>query len=140
MHVKDSDKIEPLLKMVSFYRKHSHKNNTSCIIFCNTIASARKVEHAIAEKGYRTSSLHGEVPKYMRNKQYMDFKNQKTKILVATDLASRGLDHHFVSHVINFDFPYSASDYLHRAGRAGRAGREGFVYNLYRNKDHSLIK
>ena len=61
-------------------------------------------------------------------------------MLVATDLAARGLDFPFVSHVVNADFPKSASDYLHRAGRAGRAGREGFIMSLYRNRDMGLIK
>lgn len=60
--------------------------------------------------------------------------------MVATDLASRGLDLPFVSHVINFDFPKSTSDYLHRAGRAGRAGREGFVLSLYRDKDMPILQ
>lgn len=59
--------------------------------------------------------------------------------MVATDLASRGLDFPFVSHVLNFDFPKSVSDYLHRAGRAGRAGRPGFVISFYREKDEALI-
>lgn len=60
--------------------------------------------------------------------------------MVATDLASRGLDMPFVSHVINFDFPKTTSDYLHRAGRAGRAGREGFVMSLYRNNDMPILE
>lgn len=60
--------------------------------------------------------------------------------MVATDLASRGLDMPFVSHIINFDFPKTTSDYLHRAGRAGRAGREGFVMSLYRDKDMAILE
>jgi len=59
--------------------------------------------------------------------------------LIATDLASRGLDLPFVSHIINFDFPKTNSDYLHRAGRAGRAGRPGFVMSLYRNRDEPIL-
>ncbi len=58
---------------------------------------------------------------------------------MATDLASRGLDMPWVSHVINFDFPKSTSDYLHRAGRAGRAGRPGFVMSLCREKDNPIL-
>ena len=61
-------------------------------------------------------------------------------ILVATDLASRGLDLPFVSHIINFDFPKTTSDYLHRAGRAGRAGRVGYVTSLYREKDMPILE
>jgi superfamily II DNA/RNA helicase len=61
-------------------------------------------------------------------------------VLVATDLASRGLDLPFVSHIINFDFPKSTSDYLHRAGRAGRAGRPGFVVSLVREKDNPILE
>jgi superfamily II DNA/RNA helicase len=59
--------------------------------------------------------------------------------MVATDLAARGLDFPFLSHVINFDFPQSTSDYLHRAGRAGRAGKKGHIYSLYHNKDEDII-
>ena len=62
------------------------------------------------------------------------------QILVATDLASRGLDLPFVSHIINFDFPKTTSDYLHRAGRAGRAGRVGYVTSLYREKDLPILE
>lgn len=60
-------------------------------------------------------------------------------MLVATDLASRGLDIPQVSHIINFDFPRTTSDYLHRAGRAGRAGRPGFVLSLYRQRDLPIL-
>ena len=73
----------------------------------------------------KASSLHGDIPPHKRVIEYNNFKSRKTRILVATDLAAWGLDFPFVSHVINFDFPKSASDYLHRAGRTGRAGRFG---------------
>lgn len=63
----------------------------------------------------------------------------KTEILVATDLASRGLDFPFVTHVYNLDFPRTVSDYMHRAGRAGRAGRFGYVKSFYRNYDLPII-
>lgn len=75
----------------------------------------------------------------MRANNFEKFKERKADILVATDLASRGLDFPFVSHVVNFDFPKSTSDYLHRAGRAGRAGRPGFVLSLVREKDDPIL-
>lgn len=75
--------------------------------------------------------MHGDIPPKIRAENFDEFKERKTNILVATDLASWGLDFPFVSHIINLDFPRTASDYLHRAGRAGRAGKKGFVISLY---------
>ena len=125
--------------LVKEFRDYAKKNKTSCMIFCNSVKSARAIEHAVAEEGEKTASLHGEIPPRMRNNNFEKFKERKADILVATDLASRGLDFPFVSHVINFDFPKSTSDYLHRAGRAGRAGRPGFVMSLVREKDDPIL-
>ena len=122
------------------YRKYSRKNGTSLIVFCNSVNSARAIEHALANDGMEACSLHGEIPPKLRLVNYLRFKKREAKVLVATDLASRGLDLPFVSHVINFDFPKTTSDYLHRAGRAGRAGREGFVFSLYRDKDMPILE
>jgi len=108
-------------------------------VFCNSVNSARAIEHALTESKMESCSLHGEIPPRMRAENYLKFKKREVKVLVATDLASRGLDLPFVSHIINFDFPKTTSDYLHRAGRAGRAGREGFVMSLYRNDDMPVL-
>ena len=99
------------------------------------------MEYLLAEEGFKTSSLHGEIPPKYREKNFNRFKNQEEgcRVLVATDLASRGLDIPQVSHIINFDFPRTTSDYLHRAGRAGRAGRPGFVLSLYRQRDLPIL-
>ena len=99
------------------------------------------MEYLLAEEGFKTSSLHGEIPPKYREKNFNRFKNQEEgcRVLVATDLASRGLDIPTVSHIINFDFPRTTSDYLHRAGRAGRAGRPGFVLSLYRQRDLPIL-
>ena len=83
--------------------------------------------------------MHGDIPPKLRERNFADFKMQEAEVLVATDLASRGLDIPHVSHIINFDFPKTAADYLHRAGSAGRAGREGHVLSLYRQKDMPLL-
>ena len=100
------------------------------------------MEHLLAEEGFKTASLHGEIPPRYREKNFRRFKDQEEgcKVLVATDLASRGLDIPSVSHIINFDFPKTTSDYLHRAGRAGRAGRPGFVLSLYRQRDMPILQ
>mmetsp|Transcript_7879 Transcript_7879/g.13205 ORF Transcript_7879/g.13205 Transcript_7879/m.13205 type:complete len:188 (+) Transcript_7879:816-1379(+) len=140
IQVPDFDKIKPLKLLCKEYRKYARKHQTSCIVFCNSITSARAVEHTLAEAGMKSCSLHGDIPPRIRLNNYMKFKMREADVLVATDLASRGLDLPFVSHVINFDFPKTTSDYLHRAGRAGRAGREGFVLSLYKEKDLSILQ
>lgn len=140
IHLPDYDKVKPLKLLVKEFRKHANKNKTSCIIFCNSVQSSRAIEHGLAEDGEKTSCLHGEIPPKTRQRNFEKFLDRKSDILVATDLASRGLDFPFVSHVINFDFPKSTSDYLHRAGRAGRAGRQGNVISLYREKDLPILE
>ena len=135
IHIADYDKIKPLKLLIKEFKKYARKNNTSAIVFCNSVQSARAIEHALSEEGFKTTSMHGDIPPKIRERNFEDFKMQKAEVLVATDLASRGLDIPFVSHIINFDFPKSNSDYLHRAGRAGRAGKHGFVMSLYRERD-----
>lgn len=84
--------------------------------------------------------MHGDIPPNLWAQNFDEFKARKTNILIATDLASRGLDFPFVSHIINLDFPWSTSDYLHWAGWAGWAGWKGFVISLYNPKyDMDLI-
>ena len=140
IHLADYDKIKPLQLLCKEFGKYAKKNETSCIVFCNSVNSARAVEHALAKEGLETTSLHGEIPPNKRAENYLAFRKRDKNILVATDLASRGLDMPFVSHIINFDCPKTTSDYLHRAGRAGRAGREGFVMTLYREKDMPILQ
>jgi len=123
IHLADIDKIKPLKLLCKEYRKYARKHNTSVIIFCNSVASARAIEHTLSEDGMESTSLHGDIPPKLRIANYLKFKRRESNVLVATDLASRGLDLPFVSHIINFDCPKTTSDYLHRAGRAGRAGR-----------------
>ena len=142
IHLADYDKIKPLKLLMKEFKKYARKHNTSCIVFCNSVNSARAIEHALSEDGFKTASMHGDIPPRMRDRNYEKFKTQYegTQVLVATDLASRGLDIPFVSHIINFDFPKTTSDYLHRAGRAGRAGRPGFVMSMYREKDLPILE
>lgn len=161
IHVTDYDKIPTLLKIIkekqylfdlignnkvakniaiSVSEKLAIKNNqSSVIIFCNSINCARKIAHDINEAGFQCSVIHGEVPPFKRQEELFIFKSRRKKILVATDIIARGLDFPWVYYVINFDFPYSISDYIHRAGRTGRAGRSGICYSLYRNSDMKII-
>jgi len=108
------------------------------LVFCNTIQSARAVEHAMREIGVNTACLHGGMPQANRAEAWSSFNNNKAKVLVCTDLASRGLDTLAVSHVINFDFPSSATEYIHRSGRTARAGAKGLVTSIITKHDTKL--
>ncbi len=137
--VKDYDKMPTLKKHMRALYKPLAEGKASVIIFCNSIRCAQAVEHFLSENRFRSTSLHGDIPHIHRQHNYLQFKLGEANVLVATDLASRGLDFPSVTHVINFDFPETQSDYLHRAGRAGRAGRKGTVITFYRKRDMPVI-
>jgi superfamily II DNA/RNA helicase len=110
------------------------------IVFCNTIPSARAVEHYLRERGFRTASVHGRIPGEARAENFERFLRFETGVLVATDLAARGLDTMRVGHVLLFDFPLNPIEYLHRVGRTARAGREGRVTCLITKRDEPLAR
>jgi len=139
IQVTDFDKYPILLKFLRENEKFL-KQNLSIMIFCNNIACARKTELFLIENGYKTASLHGDIPPLRRKSELEKFKKRTAKILVCTDIASRGLDFSFVYIVINFDFPKMIADYLHRAGRTGRGGKQGIVVSFFRSKDKHLIE
>lgn len=119
---------------------NSMMGNGGCIIFCNSIQSVRAVEYLVNEKGMKAVSLHGDIPPKRRSDNIAAFNNREAKFLVCTDLGSRGLDFPFVNYVLQFDFPKTQSDYVHRAGRAGRAGRPGSVITFYRKSDIPVVQ
>jgi superfamily II DNA/RNA helicase len=109
-------------------RKKSKKSKSiaapgsQIIIFCNSVAAARSTAYFVAEQGYSAACLHGEIPPDRRAQEYELFRSGKVPLLICTDAAARGLDFPSAGTVIMFDFPKSAVDYVHRAGRVGRAG------------------
>ncbi|MDN5619131.1 MAG: DEAD/DEAH box helicase [Psychrobacter sp.] len=100
------------------------------IIFAATKRSTEKLAKQLQEAGHKASFLHGDLPQSKRNRIVQDLRNGKVKILVATDVAARGLDVPAISHVINYDLPRQTEDYVHRIGRCGRAGRTGVAISL----------
>ncbi len=100
------------------------------IIFAATKRSTEKLAKQLQEDGHKASFLHGDLPQSKRNRIVQDLRNGKCKILVATDVAARGLDVPALSHVINYDLPRQTEDYVHRIGRCGRAGRTGVAISL----------
>jgi ATP-dependent RNA helicase DeaD len=95
------------------------------IIFCRTKIGASRLERALKDKGLDVKALHGDMSQGSRDGVMIAFKDHRVKLLVATDIAARGLDVEHVTHVINFDVPNSSETYVHRIGRTGRVGRTG---------------
>ena len=98
-----------------------------CIIFTSTKAMTEVLADELYEKGFAANCLHGDMPQGWRNRTLMDVRKGRCKILVATDVAARGIDVPTITHVINYDLPKQAEDYVHRIGRTGRAGRTGIA-------------
>ncbi|HBI17654.1 MAG: DEAD/DEAH box helicase domain protein [Candidatus Moranbacteria bacterium GW2011_GWF2_34_56] len=116
---RDDDKIEILKKLLA------QTAFQKILIFTRTKRGAEKLSKALFKMGFRSESIHGDKSHGQRQKALQLFKNDHIEILVATDVAARGLDIPNVSHVINFDVPASYEDYIHRIGRTGRAGKTG---------------
>lgn len=116
-----SRKIEELEKIIS------DSNVTKLLVFVNTKRVVENVADMLYDKGHSVATLHGDKPQNKRNMAIQAFKKDFAKIMVATDVASRGLDIENISHVINFDKPLTYEDYIHRIGRTGRAGKKGIA-------------
>ncbi len=97
------------------------------LIFTRTKRQAENLSKKLIEKGIKVNSLHGDKRQTQRSRIINDFKKDYLNILIATDVASRGLDINNISHVINYDIPQNYDDYIHRIGRTGRAGKKGYA-------------
>ncbi|KKC38735.1 hypothetical protein WH87_07370 [Devosia epidermidihirudinis] len=103
---------------------------TNAIIFCNRKRDVATLARSLERHGYSAGGLHGDMDQKSRTETLDAFKNNRLTLLVASDVAARGLDIPAVSHVFNFDVPVHAEDYVHRIGRTGRAGRLGVAYTF----------
>ncbi len=129
IHVSQEEKFPILLENLE-------KREGSIIVFVKTKRGADKLSKELKEYGHSTHAIHGDLSQQRRGKVIHAFRQQKTRILVATDVAARGLDIPHVMHVINYDLPTSPEDYIHRIGRTGRAGAEGHAMCLISPGDH----
>lgn len=118
----------------------SKMDTTRTLIFCRMRRGADRVARWLNEHGYQVAVMHSDLNQVDRQKALKAFKEGKLPILVATDIASRGLDIASVSHVINYDVPQHAEDYVHRIGRTGRASEEGEAYTLVSPDETSLVQ
>ena len=107
----------------------------SILIFINTKFGTEKMAIKLSKEGHSVDAIHGNLRQNKRNRVIAAFRKKKYRILVATDVASRGLDIPHIEHVINYDLPQCAEDYIHRIGRTARAGAAGAALNLVTPKD-----
>lgn len=111
----------------------------NAIVFCNRKRDVGVLHRALVKSGFSAGCLHGDLDQSTRTRTLAGFKKNEIQILVASDVAARGLDIPAVSHVINFDVPSHAEDYVHRIGRTGRAGREGAAFMLSTKEDGKYL-
>jgi len=110
--------------------------NGSVILFMKTKYGTERMATKLSKAGYSADAIHGDLRQNKRDRVIANFRNKKYRILVATDVASRGLDIPHIEHVINYDLPQSAEDYIHRIGRTARAGAEGSAMCLITPSDN----
>ena len=117
-------------KFALFYNLLQRDKPERVLMFCNRRDETERVLGYMARCGINADMLSGAVPQKKRVKVLEDFREGKIRVLVATDVAGRGLHVDDISHVINYDIPFDAEDYVHRIGRTGRAGKAGVAYTF----------
>ncbi|MDF2770795.1 MAG: DEAD-box ATP-dependent helicase CshA [Geminicoccaceae bacterium] len=109
-------------------------------VFCRTRTEVDELTETLTGRGYRAEALHGGMSQEQRDRVMRRVRSGATDLLVATDVAARGLDVEHVSHVVNYDVPSAPEAYIHRIGRTGRAGREGVAITLVEPREHRLLR
>lgn len=110
------------------------------VVFASTQIESENIAEALRADGHEASALHGAMPQAVRNRRLDSLRKGNTKILVATDVAARGIDVPTISHVINFGLPMKPEDYTHRIGRTGRAGRNGVAITIAQHSERVKIR
>jgi ATP-dependent RNA helicase DeaD len=113
---------------------------SAAIVFCRTRNEVDELTEVMNGRGYRAEALHGGMSQEQRDRVMDRLRNETADLLVATDVAARGLDIDHLTHVINYDVPSAPESYVHRIGRVGRAGREGVAITLVEPRQHRLLK
>ena len=128
------------LKSALLLRLLKQTETDSVLIFTRTKYRAQKLTNQIERAGHKVTSLHSDRTQGQRQSALKGFRNGQHQIMVATDIAARGLDVESISHVINFDMPDTADAYIHRIGRTGRAERTGDAFTLVTPEDNDMIR
>jgi len=112
-----------------------HDRTGSAIVFVKTKYGADKMAKKLRQDGFTSEALHGDLRQNKRDKVMQNFRSMNFRVLIATDIAARGLDVPHIEHVINYDLPQVAEDYIHRMGRTARAGAKGSAISFVSNQD-----
>jgi ATP-dependent RNA helicase DeaD len=141
----------PRVRQVAYIVARPHKPATlarildmedpvATLVFCRTRMEVESLVETFNAHGHRSEALHGGMEQRQRDKVMALFRSKKADVLIATDVAARGLDIEHLSHVVNYDVPASPEAYLHRIGRTGRAGRGGTAITLAEPREHRLLR
>lgn len=132
--VKEQDKIDVLTRILD------QEGEGLVLIFCHTKKETDEVAYTLKNRGYQAEAIHGDYSQAQRERVMEKFKSKKINILVATDVAARGLDISDVTHVINFSIPQNPESYVHRIGRTGRAGKSGVAITLVTPREYERLR
>ncbi len=132
--VEERERDDALIRLMDY------KNPTKSIIFCRTKKEVDRLSTYLSAQGYTTKGLHGDMEQRQREEVIKAFKRGGLEILVATDVAARGLDVSDVSHVFNYHIPFDSESYVHRIGRTGRAGKEGVAVSIVTPHEFNSLK
>ncbi|XVE71436.1 hypothetical protein DITRI_Ditri10aG0149800 [Diplodiscus trichospermus] len=139
--IQDMDKRNHLLDILHAQKSNGTRSKHALtLVFVETKRGANELEHWLSRNGFPSIAIHGDKVQMEREQALRSFKSGATPILVATDVASRGLDIPNVAHVINFDLPKNIDDYVHRIGRTGRAGKCGLATAFFSDRNLPLAK
>lgn len=131
---KKADKYQLLKKIIK------EESSDLTLVFTRTKHGANKIVHYLANYHIKSAAIHGNKSQTAREQALSDFKQGKIKVLIATDIAARGIDVQGVSHVVNYDLPVEAESYVHRIGRTARAGREGDAISFCDETEYEALK
>jgi len=134
IEVRQEHKFQMLLALLE------RENPFSAIVFCNTQRMVSALARRMGKYKFKAAAIHGGLSQNQRERTMKNFRNGRPSVLVATDIASRGLDIDGVSHVINYDIPIKPEDYIHRTGRTARAGKAGAAFSLLSPRDHDNMR
>ena len=142
---------EALVRQVAYLVRRPHKlaalgrvldleSPEAALVFCRTRNEVDELTEALNGRGYRSEAIHGGMSQEERDRVMKKLRGGTIDLLVATDVAARGLDISHLTHVVNYEVPPSAKSYVHRIGRVGRAGREGVAITLAEPREHALLR